>query len=159
MSKSHSNLIQAHEWQAEAIAKNHSLATQAEKEGRQADARLYRALAQGQQVHVDKAHMILSDTQPETHELQGNTPLTLAQTASEFKKMVMVAATERESVLEATFIQFMKTAQSHLAVAEPNDAPPSSYHVCQICGFIAPGAPPERCPVCRAVAQQFTAIE
>ena len=34
----------------------------------------------------------------------------------------------------------------------------TGYHVCQVCGYIAQGDPPHRCPVCNAVQKKFKAL-
>jgi rubrerythrin len=31
----------------------------------------------------------------------------------------------------------------------------TDYFVCQVCGYVAEDAPPERCPVCGAVKEKF----
>ena len=36
---------------------------------------------------------------------------------------------------------------------------PGSYLVCTVCGYLAEGKPPERCPVCGAVPERFSAVE
>jgi len=32
------------------------------------------------------------------------------------------------------------------------------YHVCQVCGYIAEGKAPERCPICSAPREQFRQV-
>jgi rubrerythrin len=32
------------------------------------------------------------------------------------------------------------------------------YHVCQVCGFIAEGEPPDQCPICNAKKETFNKI-
>lgn len=35
----------------------------------------------------------------------------------------------------------------------------AAFYVCQVCGYVASDAPPDRCPVCNAVRSKFRAVK
>jgi len=159
MTESDNNLAQAFATESVNASKNAMRALKAEKDGYGIEAKLFRALASGQQVHANKALMMLQGRIEDT-----NTNLVAARQAIElaikiYRDTIMTAATERAAAIESAFIHFMKTATNHKAILDRVDKSNGDYHVCQICGFIAEGEVPERCPVCRAVPEQFEDID
>jgi len=158
MTESDNNLARAFATESINASKNAMRALKAEKDGRGNEAKLFRALASGQQVHANKALMLLRGRIDDT-----DTNLSAASQAIDlaietYRATIMTAATDRATAIESSFIHFMKTARNHKMILDQVNTSDGVYHVCQICGFIAQGEVPERCPVCRAVPQQFEAI-
>ena len=58
------------------------------------------------------------------------------------------------------FRQQAEVAAGHAALvaAHLEGDPAQDFFLCQVCGYIAPQAAPERCPVCGAVHAKFTAV-
>lgn len=158
---SQSETILARIYAAEAInaARNRQFALTADQENRPGDARRFRALAVGQQIHADKSlHILLGIAQPTDDNLVVSKEH-VSQAVEICSAAIMTAATERESLIESLMTQFMKSAMNHGSLLDHQGEGMTDYYVCQICGFIAEDSPPNRCPVCRAVPEQFLRIE
>lgn len=159
MTKSAANLSSIFASNSVEAARNHLRALKADKEGRPDEARLFRALANGQQVHANKALLLLRGLIGDTDANLEAAESTLTTNAENLQGMIMTAATERESAIESSFIHFMKATMSHTTFVGRTDRSTSPYHVCQICGYMVADTVPERCPVCRAVPEQFELVE
>ena len=159
MSESRTSLSKLFSSQSVEAARNRLRADRADREGRAHQARLFHALASGQQVHADKALLLLCDPDETATTDIDAAAAAIALTVDELAPLIMTAATEREPVLETTFLQFTKAAKSHAAMLTHRADTAGPYHVCQICGYIATETAPDRCPVCRAVTEQFRAVE
>ena len=55
-------------------------------------------------------------------------------------------------------VEKLMPAMLERAAKQGGAEPPSSYAVCQVCGFIRAGDAPERCPVCGALQSKFNSI-
>ena len=159
MKSSEKALADAFAFESRNASKNAMYALKAEKEGQSDQARLFRALASGQQVHASKALMLLRGRIGTTDVNLKSTRDALELAIATYRETIMTAAKERAAAIESSFVHFMKTAMNHKAVIDRVEKGAADYHVCQICGFIADGAVPERCPVCRAVPEQFQTID
>lgn len=159
MSKSRTSLMHEFANRSVEASRNEVRALKADKEGDNQAATLFRALANAQHVQAAKALMLLRGI---IHSTNQNLDAALAETqnaSDRLHAMVMTAATDREAAIESCSIQFMKATASHTAMLEQFSSNSRRYHVCQICGHITGENIPERCPVCRAVPEQFVAIE
>jgi rubrerythrin len=60
------------------------------------------------------------------------------------------------------FEQFGEVAKNHydllIAVTGGKSATPTDYFVCGVCGYIATGEAPAKCPVCGAVTSKFRLV-
>lgn len=139
--------------------RNTARATIAEREGRTQEARLFRALAHAQQTHADKTLLLLRGNLPLTDESLATAKTSLDQVADHFRDMMMTAAREGAASVETTVMQFSKAAKSQAAASGRVADAEAPYAVCEVCGYVAEGEPPERCPVCRAAREQFTVID
>lgn len=157
MSKSKTNLAETFATQSIESARNTIRGLKADKEGHPHEARLFRALANGQQVHAKKSLLVLRGLIGSTESNLESTVESLDAVVESLREMVMTAATEREAAIESSMIHFLKATMSHTSVLKRH-AGEHVYHVCQICGFIAGDTIPERCPVCRAVPEQFEEV-
>jgi rubrerythrin len=45
------------------------------------------------------------------------------------------------------------------ALEDPDKFPAQDYFLCYACGYIVPGKPPEKCPICGAVKKSFHKVE
>ncbi len=158
MSSSLTDLGMVYRAQTAESRRNENASLKALAQGLRTEPLLYRALGLGQQVHVEKLRMLLQSMKADvpTEDMDGEHR---ARVMDDLSAMVMTAAKERQPLAESLLIQIMKAAMSHDSLSRRGGTLASSYHVCQVCGYIASDAPPERCPVCRAQAAQFDAVE
>ena len=151
MSETRRNLSRIFARQSIEAARNRRRAAAADDPSR---ARLLLALAAGQDVHARKT-LALLEADPGADDAELNEAL--AAFVDELQDMVMTAATERDAAAESALVHVMKASMNHASMTA--NAPHDAYCVCTVCGFIAPDAPPERCPVCRAAAELFERLE
>lgn len=145
-----------------AAARSEIAALKARAEGRPQAERLFKALSVAQKVHADKALMILRGRVEGTDKNLGEMVEALERSAAHYKEaMECLESAENCSGPAFGFLdQFRRTALNHAGLARLLDeARPAPYHVCTVCGFVAVGRAPERCPVCDAVPERFAAVE
>lgn len=159
MTKSFDNLAEIFAERSAQSARNTIRALKADKEGRPQEARLFRALANGQHIHAAKALMLLRGQIGSTDDNISAALAEVETSSTALKGMIKTAAMDRNASAESSFAHFMKAAYSHSAKLKALAKSDAVYHVCQICGFISSEGVPERCPICRAVPQQFEEVE
>lgn len=159
MTKSRENLATVYAERSIQAARNLARADRADTNDRHPEARLFRALAQAQTVQATKALLILQGMAEETPDAINAAGAETELTSQMLQAMVMTAATEREPMIESCAIQFSRASSSHATMLQRVSQKPEAYHVCQICGHMVTQPIPERCPVCRAVADQFLMVE
>lgn len=158
VSESYDNMMAIFALRSVESARNQVRALKADKEGRGREARLFRALANAQQVHAAKALMLLRGVIGDTDGNLSSAEAAVESSSKALRSMIKVAVKERSAPEESSMTQFMKASYSHSATVKSTEQE-EAYQVCQICGFISSDGVPERCPVCRAVPQQFQAVE
>jgi rubrerythrin len=52
-----------------------------------------------------------------------------------------------------------RAAELYQASPQGDEGRSGPYLVCTVCGYLAQGEPPERCPVCGAVPDRFSAVD
>lgn len=154
-----SDLTQIYHAQLSGAAHNTDRSEQERSHGNRRTAALLHALARGQQIQADKARASLEGigAMPEYAQLPDEAER--SEVLERLSAMVMTAAREGQPLVESLLLQILKANMSHEAALRTKDAPAESYHVCLVCGFVATSSPPERCPVCRAQAAQFEAVD
>ncbi|MGL1863150.1 MAG: hypothetical protein OCC46_11565 [Pseudodesulfovibrio sp.] len=159
MTQSERNLSALYFSKTAESAENSQLAKEATQLEQPNAAMLHAALSQGQAVHAEKARILLLTIYENTLDDSRQGSETTELDAKMIQPMIMTAATERTSVVEVTLIQIMKACINHESMAKTSPDTAHSYHVCQICGFIATNEAPDRCPICRAATEQFDSVD
>lgn len=139
-------------------ARNRLYAAKAKKEGRTQLARLMTAMATGEQISARRALIYLRGKigQAEQHleslRQQKETDAAVGYPAC---RQTAVSAGDRSA--EAAFEQFGQVSYNHASVLATADIDTAEheFYVCQVCGYIAVDAVPEKCPVCGAVPGRF----
>lgn len=140
-------------------SRNEVRALKADKEGDMNAASLFRTLANAQHVQASKSLLLLRGVIHSTEKNLRDAAGEIQDASDRLHAMLMEAATEREAVIESSAIQFMKAIASQATMIERIASSSGIYHVCQICGHVVEESVPERCPICRAVPEQFEAVE
>lgn len=116
----------------------------------------FKTQAKAQQLQAEKILLLLRGSMDDAPTPESDSESAARSLQESFNKLVMTAASDRQHVIESACIQMMKATASHVSLAgKPQQ---DAYHVCQICGHIVGESLPERCPVCRASAEQFKRI-
>ena len=142
-------------------------AEQAEKEGHQQVARLFRAAAEAETVHARNHLNVLKG-------IKGTKDNLLAAVSGEhyeFTQMypgfIKQAESEGEARAKGSFDMANKVEQIHhglfqaaLEMLEKGQASPEKpFYVCQVCGNTVEGEAPEKCPVCGAPRRMFKRVD
>jgi len=139
-------------------ARNRLYAAKAKKEGQLPLAKLMTAMAAGEQISARRALIYLRGKigQAAAH-LEALRGQKESVAAHEYPAGRQAARSAGDRSAEAAFAQFEKVSRNHAAVLDNPDigAADHEFYVCQVCGYIALDAVPEKCPVCGAVPERF----
>lgn len=163
MSKTQQNLEAAFAGESQAYLRYQAFAEQAEKEGFQGVARLFRAVARAEMVHAlshlkvlgqvkTTAENIESAIQGETHEFKDMYP-----------SMVKDAVAENELEARHSFEYAMSIEMVHAklfkkALKDPGTYPDAQYYVCPLCGHTVMDRAPGKCPYCGVDEKKFIPV-
>ncbi len=138
-------------------------AEQAEKEGKNGIARLFRAIAYAEYVHA-KNHArnlgyigstvenIQAGIDGETFEIEEMYPAYMAIAKLQDEKGAQQSIWYAE---EAEKIHAEMYSQAKEKAEEGEDFQADEVYVCPVCGYTHIGKPPERCPVCKVPSEKF----
>ncbi len=159
------NLAEAFAGESQANQKYLAFAAQAEKDGFANVAKLFRTTAEAERIHAGghlQALAKVSDTAAnlqaaiagETYESTEMYPPMLEQAEEEGHgaRRMFGFAVEAEAVHAKLYRLALAAVKSGKDLAE------TAFHLCPICGHIELGAPPERCPICKAPAARFVQL-
>jgi len=154
--------------ESQAHMKYMAFAAKAEKEGKPNIANLFRAIAYAELVHATNHLEALGGIGPtaenleaakggEDFEIQEMYPAYLATAELQNEKK---AVKSMGYAVEAEKIHSELYAAAKKAVDAGEDISEAKVWVCPVCGWTYTGEePPERCPVCQALAKVFKAFE
>jgi rubrerythrin len=163
MSKTEKNLKDAFAGESQANRKYLAFAKQAEKEGYDQVARLFRAAAEAETVHAH-AHMKALDEVKSTAE---NLKTAVAGETHEFKsmypEMIKMAKEEGQKAAERSFTFANEVEKIHAglyqkALENLGKNENVEYFVCSVCGMTVEREAPEKCPVCGAAKKAFIKV-
>lgn len=159
------NLAVAFAGESQANRKYLAYARAADKEGMPQIARLFRAAAEAETIHA-LAHFANMGGVGTT--LQ-NLEAAVAGETYEFTEMYppMVEQAKAEGHKAKTMLGFANAAeqvharlfaQALAAIKAGQDLSQMTVYLCPVCGDLEFGAPPEKCPICGALASKFQAV-
>jgi rubrerythrin len=159
------NLYTAFVGEAKAYFRLLAYAAKAEEEELPQVAALFRAVADAEGVHARRNLQLLGEVVVQDSETNLQASFEREERASGvfYPQFIREAEEEgnRKAVtsfshsrdVEEGHAALYKRALQHLVV----DTIPS-YHVCQVCGYVAEGQPPEHCPICGVSREQFNRV-
>ncbi len=163
MSKTAKNLADAFAGESQANRKYLAFAKQAEKEGFNQAAKLFRAAAEAETVHAH-AHLRAMKAIGNTKE---NLKVAIDGEIHEFKNMypefIEAASKEGEKDAERSFRFANEVEKIHAGLYQRmldnlGKDQEADYYVCSVCGMTVEGAAPEKCPVCGAARKAFSLV-
>ena len=162
--KTEQNLLQAFAGESQANRKYLAFAKQAEKEGLQQVAKLFRAAAEAETVHAHSHLKVLGHIGTTVENLRA----AIAGETYEFKHMYpdMIVTAEVEgnnaalrSFSLANAVESVHAELYQKALDSMHELEAEDYHVCSVCGYTCGGAAPDTCPVCGATAKAFSRVD
>ncbi len=164
MTKTEQNLMEAFAGESQANRKYLAYAKQAEKEGFEQIARLFRAAAEAETVHAH-AHLralgkikstadnLKDAIAGETHEFKSMYPAMIAEAKEEGNK-----AGER-TLSYANEVEKYHATLYEKALEKMGSLEKTDYYVCSVCGYTCENEPPGTCPVCNSAAKAFYKVD
>ena len=164
MSKTEDNLWEAFAGESQANRKYLAFAKKADNEGYPQVARLFRAAAEAETVHAH-AHLrtlggvkttaenLKSAIEGETHEFKEMYPAMIEEAEKEGNKLAVRSFSFANDVEKVHAGLYEKALEG---LENPKDV--DCYYVCSVCGFTCEDEPPEKCPVCSALAKAFNKV-
>ena len=145
-------------------ARNRLCAQKAEKQGDLQRAKLLEAIAQSESIKTRRALVYLRGRFADVEVYMQELAVHKKHLFSEEYPATAAAYTDKEKGHEAeTFARYAAVAKIHHRllneIKEGNIAEGTQYYVCNVCGYIAQNAAPEKCPVCNAVPNKFKVLE
>ena len=161
------NLKDAFAGESQASVKYMAFAIQAEKDGFEKVARLFRAISYAEQVHAHN-HLKqlggIGDTAANLAEAMGGENFEIDEM---YPAYAVVAELQQEKgaqksihyALEAEKIHAEMYKEALESVKAGKDIDPDSVYICPVCGHTHFGKPEERCPICNVPAEKYVAFE
>ncbi|MBW1990324.1 MAG: rubrerythrin family protein [Deltaproteobacteria bacterium] len=164
--KTRKNVYEAFTGEAKAYFRLLAYAEKAEEEGIPQVALLFRAIAEAERVHATR-HMnlakefVVKDTDTN---LENSFQSEKNVSENAYPQFIQDAEEEGETAAAVTFSHARDAESYHAKLYERaiynviKDVV-RSYHVCQVCGYVAERKAPEKCPVCGAGKDKFKTVE
>jgi rubrerythrin len=151
--------------ESKAHVRNLAFARRAEQDELPQIAHLFRAVAEAERVHAAEYLKYLEgeigDTEQNLttafeNEIKANAEIypPLIKEAMAFNREDVAGSFSRAKDVEDRHAKLYKDALAAMVSDEE-----SEYRVCQVCGYVFEGDPPDECPVCRAKKQNFKKID
>lgn len=163
--KTSRNLYEAFVGEAKAHFRLLAYAEKAEEEGFPQISALFRAVAEAERVHTVRnlkllGEVVVKDTETnlqasfQREEKAGGVfyPQFIREAEEEGDRQAAVSFSQARDV-EERHATLYKHALRHL-VADTAQV----YYVCEVCGYVAEGEAPDRCPICNAPRKQFKQV-
>ncbi len=159
-SNTEKNLYDSYTGESKAVTRLRAYARKADKEDYPEIARLFRAIAESENIHAYNSIKfldVIKDTEANLEESLAREEKIaqiaydgfIQQALDDDKPAIATTFTYSRDV-EARHEKLYEQALQHL-VAEDSPA----YFVCEVCGYVADTIVPEKCPVCAAPPEKF----
>jgi rubrerythrin len=160
------NLKTAFAGESQANQKYLAFAKKAERDGFPNIARLFRTTAEAERIHAE-GHLKSLEGVGSTLD---NLEAAIAGETYEFREMYppMLEQAEKDGHKAARMFKYAVSAEEvHArlykmameAVKNGKDLDVSEFYLCPVCGYIEFGKPPEKCPICGALASKFVRVQ
>jgi len=164
MSKTEQNLKDAFAGESQANRKYLAFSKKAEVEGYAQVAKLFRAAAAAETVHAHAHLRVLGGIRATNENLREAIDGETYEFKNMYPEMIEAAQAEGNKAAERSFTFANDVEQIHAGLyqkaLEQMDALEAvDYYVCNVCGYTCEVEPPEKCPVCGALAKAFFKVE
>jgi rubrerythrin len=158
------DLREAFAGESQANRKYTAFARQADKEGHEQAAKLFRAAAEAETIHAlehlrvmdgisDTASNLQEALGGETHEFEQMYPAMIAQAETESN------AAARRSFSNANAVERIHAGLFSRALESLTNPQLVDYWVCPVCGNTVEQEPPGRCPICNTPGEKFFRVD
>jgi rubrerythrin len=160
MSQTEKNLRDAFAGESQANRKYLAFAKEAEKEGYNQVAKLFRAAAEAETVHAHAHLKALGEIKSTKENLQTAVAGETHEFKSMYPEMIEAAKKEGQKIAERSFTYANEVEKIHAglyqkALENLGKDQDVDYYVCSVCGMTVEKEAPEKCPVCGAAKKAF----
>ena len=159
------NTYEAFVGEAKAHHRLLAFARQAEEERYPQVAKLFRAVAEAERVHVERHLRLLGEAVVRSTEENLQFSFESETTVNQvyYPQFIREAEQEGDQVAALTFSQARDVEERHAdlykrALTAMLRDETHDYHVCQVCGYVAEREPPDLCPICNAKREKFVLV-
>jgi rubrerythrin len=162
--KTRDDLYQAYIGESKAVVRLKAFARKAEEEEYPGIARLFRAVAESEQVHAFNNLRLLGVVKDTETNLEESLAREEKVARVSYDRFIVDAEKEGEKAASIMFTyardveerhaKLYERALQHMAAEKVPD-----YFVCGVCGYVADEVVPEKCPVCGAPPDRFFRVE
>jgi rubrerythrin len=158
------NLKTAFVGEAKACLRLLGYAEKADQEGYPQMAKLFRAISSGEKVHALKQLRLLGIIKSTEENLKASFESETTVSENIYPELIRVAEEEGNQAARVSFSQSRDAEEYHAklyknAIDHMIEERESDYFVCQVCGYVVDGQPPENCPVCNAPREKFEPVK
>jgi rubrerythrin len=159
------NVYTAFVGEAKAYHRLLAFARKADSEGYEQVARLFRAVASAEGVHVERHLRLLGEAYVKSTEENLQYSFEQETTVNQvyYPEFIRQAEEEGEPAAAVTFKQARDVEERHAdlykrALAAMLRDETHDYYVCQVCGYVAEREPLDQCPICNAKRDKFRLV-
>jgi len=163
--KTRENVYKAFIGEAKAYFRLMAYAEKADEEEIPQIALLFRAIAEAERVHATRHLNLIKDLVVKDTDTKLEKSFQREKTISEtdYPEMLKDAEDEGETAAALVFSQARDVEGYHAklydrAIYHTIKDKQTTYHICQVCGYVADGKLPDKCPVCGAPQEKFKAM-
>ncbi|MDA8141804.1 MAG: rubrerythrin family protein [Desulfobacteraceae bacterium] len=160
--KTRENVYKAFIGEAKAYFRLLAYAEKAVEEDAPQIALLFRAIAEAERVHATRhlnliKEVVVKDTDTN---LEKSFQQEKSISENEYPEFAQIAEEEGETAAALVFSQARDAESFHAklyerAIYHMIKDKTTTYHVCQVCGYVADAKAPDKCPVCGAPKEKF----
>jgi rubrerythrin len=151
---------EVYQGEAKAAFRLRLYAGRAEQEGFNQIAKLFRAIARSEEIHGERSLRLLEPIKDTQTNLQAAFESEQKVAGLAYPGLIKAAMEANDRVAETLFTQSRDVEETHAKLyknalehlAEERD---TSYYVCTVCGYVADGSLPDKCPVCNVKSDRF----
>lgn len=163
MSKTANNMVEAFAGESRAYQRYLAFAQRAADEYTEGVYKLFQAVAASEKIHAQRHLGYMKGIGSTKENLQQAMEGEMHEFKIMYPKMIEEAKKEKEEgpVISLSHANEVEKPHHQLfkkALEDPDQFPVEDYFLCSACGYLAPGQPPDRCPVCGAVKKSFQKV-
>jgi len=138
----------------------------AAEEGLKNTARLLKAISEAEAIHAQRLLDLLGDIGPTAKNLEASIGGETFEYTKMYPAFLAGAVAEKNTPAAQVFTYALKAEEVHAglyrdalaAVNAGHDLETGKVYLCPVCGYIAFGKPPFKCPICSVFAKQFREV-
>jgi len=164
MAKTEDNLKEAFAGESQAYQKYLAYAQRAADESMDGIYKLFHAVAASEKIHAQRHASYLKSVKNTAENLKEAMAGEMHEFKTMYPSMIADAKAEKKAGPEISFSHAREVEKIHhglfkKALENPDKFPVHDYFICNACGYIVAGEPPEKCPVCGAVKKSFHKVD